>query len=338
MLQDREQHMNTLGNTWALVLAAGEGSRLRSLTTTDAGTSIPKQFCSLRGGPSLLHEALNRARALTSGASIHAVVAAQHQRWWSAQLDGLLPANIIVQPQNRGTANGILLPLLRLLDRDRGARIVLLPSDHNVRNEPLLGRFIQQALDQLQRHSEETLLLGIEPDAADSQLGYIVPGEADGPQRRRVRQFVEKPTMVQAHDLISQGALWNSFIIASTAHGLLSLFVRHWPDVVNAMHRAMQRDLQSPGAACALAELYDRLPTLDFSRDILTRQSSFLRVMPVPPCGWSDLGTPERVAHALHRASRQADEGLRSAAGYLSLAAQHERLRALPAEARVAAG
>jgi hypothetical protein len=42
--------MDAEGNTWAIVLAAGEGSRLRSLTTTALGVAIPKQFCSLKGG------------------------------------------------------------------------------------------------------------------------------------------------------------------------------------------------------------------------------------------------------------------------------------------------
>jgi len=52
------------GGTWAVVLAAGEGSRLRALTTTSSGIAVPKQFCSLRGGASLLEEALQRAAAV----------------------------------------------------------------------------------------------------------------------------------------------------------------------------------------------------------------------------------------------------------------------------------
>jgi len=48
-------------HTWALVLAAGDGSRLRSLTTDASGTAIPKQFCSLHGGNSLLLDTLRRA-------------------------------------------------------------------------------------------------------------------------------------------------------------------------------------------------------------------------------------------------------------------------------------
>lgn len=53
--------MRAIGNTWAIVLAAGDGHRLQCLTTTAAGVSVPKQFCSLQGGRSLLHCALQRA-------------------------------------------------------------------------------------------------------------------------------------------------------------------------------------------------------------------------------------------------------------------------------------
>jgi len=51
---------------WPLVLAAGKGNRLRSLTVTSSGLHVPKQFCSLQGGPSLLHEALCRAQSITA--------------------------------------------------------------------------------------------------------------------------------------------------------------------------------------------------------------------------------------------------------------------------------
>lgn len=46
--------MKAYGQTWAVVLAAGDGSRLARLTTDAAGNSVPKQFCSLDGRASLL--------------------------------------------------------------------------------------------------------------------------------------------------------------------------------------------------------------------------------------------------------------------------------------------
>jgi dTDP-glucose pyrophosphorylase len=42
--------MTNHNHTWALVLAAGEGSRLHTLTTTAEGAAIPKQFCSIAMG------------------------------------------------------------------------------------------------------------------------------------------------------------------------------------------------------------------------------------------------------------------------------------------------
>lgn len=74
------------GKVWSLILAAGEGSRLSSLTTTAAGLSVPKQFCSLRGGASLLEEALARGEAVTPRHHALAVVAESHRRWWEAPL------------------------------------------------------------------------------------------------------------------------------------------------------------------------------------------------------------------------------------------------------------
>jgi hypothetical protein len=50
-----------------------------------------------------------------------------------------------------------------------------------------------------------------------------------------------------------------------------------------------------------LEELYSRLPSLDFSRDILQGIESYLEVLSVPACGWSDLGTPRRIREVLHR-------------------------------------
>lgn len=102
---------------WAIVLAAGDGRRLQGLTT-QGGVAVPKQFCALEHGPSLLQEALDRAHSVVRRERICTVVASAHRRWWSGRLEGVPAANVVVQPRNRGTANGILLPLLTILERD----------------------------------------------------------------------------------------------------------------------------------------------------------------------------------------------------------------------------
>ena len=61
--------------TWAVVLAAGDGTRLAALTTDAAGISVPKQFCSLNGGNALIQETLQRARHVAAPERVCSIVA-----------------------------------------------------------------------------------------------------------------------------------------------------------------------------------------------------------------------------------------------------------------------
>ncbi len=311
-------------STWALILAAGEGTRLRKLTTLSCGMTIPKQFWSLRDGPSLLREALARSRAVAGARHTAAVVAEQHRRWWQAELKSLPAENVIVQPANRGTGVGILLPLLHIIDRAPNAHIVLLPSDHHVREEAVLACALRRAGEQLHWRLDKTLLLGIEPESADPELGYIVPCSGDDRRAREVLRFVEKPPVERARELIENGGLWNAFIVASTADALLALFRRRIPKIVNAMRAAVQEDLRTGSEGRATIDLYEQLPNIDFSREILTGQETHLRVFTVAPCGWSDLGTPERVAVALREFGQHESEPP-IPSGSLNLAARHHQ-------------
>jgi len=331
--------MGIAGNTWAIVLAGGNGTRLRSLTTDENGVSVPKQFCSLQGDRSLLHEALARARAVAAPERICVVVTEQHRRWWLPALAGMPRANIIVQPENRGTANGVLLPLLHLLHRDPYARIVLLPSDHHVDNEDILGASIQRGIWELSTGCEHVLLLGITPDDADPDLGYIVPGSARADGLSPVHGFVEKPDAGRARSLIKTGALWNAFIVVTHAFKLLELFAKKFPQTVANMKKAVAHDVQTPDKPDATEVLYHTLINVDFSRDLLVGEESALCVLPVERCGWSDLGTPQRLAKTLEGLPmlkrpapgypvRTSSDSAIPAAGFLNLGRQHALLAA----------
>jgi mannose-1-phosphate guanylyltransferase len=287
------------GHNWALVLAAGEGSRLQALTTTASGVVVPKQFCSLGNGSSLLHAALERARVVAPVERICAVVAKDHQRWWQA-LPCTIPArNIVVQPRNRGTANGILLPLLQILHRDPDASLLVLPSDHYVRDERVLALSLQQALAQTDRGAGRITLLGLTPESADPELGYIVPANNRSVDSCDVQAFVEKPSTAAARALIERGGLWNSFIFAVKGRTLLRAFEAQSPQIVRDMCGIVRESSVAMAPSQELEALYEQLPTIDFSRDIIERCASQLEVVQVPSCGWSDLGTPWRVAEAI---------------------------------------
>lgn len=316
---------------WALVLAGGDGSRLRALTTQPCGTPVPKQYCSLSGGRALLEDALARAHSQVAANRVCAIVAQQHHRWWSsfAALTSLPQSNLIVQPSNRGTAIGILYSLVHILSQDPEAQVLLLPSDHYVAQEAILQRSLAAARDHVARCPDRPVLLGLYPEEPDSELGYIIPAAADEFGGRTVAGFVEKPQLTLAAQIVRAGGLWNTFIIAASARALLNLFMPRFALTVMEMQVIVGSALQqrSAGGWPAIVDMYTRLPDLDFSRDLLEGRESALSVLPVPPCGWSDLGTPHRVGETLRKlpgapASR-AYAGASNDVDLINLAARH---------------
>jgi mannose-1-phosphate guanylyltransferase len=281
------------GNRWSIILAGGEGRRLRELTTTRAGIIVPKQFCSLAGGPTLLAETLARAEGLCARERILVAVSARHEGFWREELRRLPSENVIVQARARGTGPGLLLPLLSILERDLEADVVVLPSDHHVADELVLRRALVSALAAVRRDPRQIVLLGIAPDAPDTRYGWIVPKPKE-PAREAmgIELFVEKPCRETARRLQARGALWSSLLFASQGLGLFAAFSRAQPGLVRAF------------AGRPIEAVYQTLPSVDFSRDVLERVTDRLAVVRVPPCGWSDLGTPDRVAKVLGQRDR----------------------------------
>ena len=318
------------GNVWAVILAAGEGTRLRSLTTTAGGLTVPKQFCSLHGGASLLEEAMDRGESVVRPRRITTIVAAQHRSWWEVPLRALPRENIIVQPENKGTAVGLLLPLLHVLRRDPDAVVAVLPADHYVREEDVLAGSIRRALEYARADRRHVYLLGLEPERFDSELGYIVPDREVAPGAAAVRRFVEKPSLALSSELVGHGALWNAFILAASAGALLELYRHRQAGLAGSMAAAVDGDPLSPRVLSAVHHLYRTLPMLDFSKDVMEGQEDRLRVIRVPNCGWNDLGTPQRVAETLnsHRPCHR-PAGRRPQPPHLNLAEQHLRQHAV---------
>jgi mannose-1-phosphate guanylyltransferase len=288
-------------NIWAIVLAAGNGTRLSSISTDNHGAVVPKQYCSLRGGYSLLQVALDRARRVVPSARVCAVVARLHKLYWRSTLSALPARNVLIEPRNRGTAIGVLYGVLRVLERDPHAHIIFLPADHYVGNEKSLTDAIRTAVNRLPHARENLLMIGIKPDEVDSDLGYILPGDATDDGIYNVAQFVEKPSIKVARELLSRGALWNSFIFAAHAATLMDFFRARLNDIVDGMTLALARDRRHSQETPALEAFYERLPTVDFSRCVLEQAASSLRVLAAPACGWRDIGTPSRVASVLER-------------------------------------
>jgi len=283
-------------HTWVVVLAAGDGKRLAGLTTDHRGRHVPKQFCSIHGGPSLFGLALARARALVPQDRVCAVVAKAHEHWWQPMAQEMQAGNLIVQPRNRGTGNGVLLALMHILKRDPQARLIFLPADHHVLAEEKLIQAMLSAMADMPARSREIFLLGIEPDDADPELGYIIPQKAAKHDAQGVRHFIEKPSRAVAGKLIEEGGLWNSGVFAVSGDRLLELFQERYPANVLGIKSALEKMADPISPSWTLSFLYERIAEVDFSHQILQFHVGDLRVVPVQHSGWTDLGSSQRVS------------------------------------------
>jgi len=300
---------------WAIVLAAGEGKRLASLTRALYGWELPKQFAVLHGGRSLLQTTMDRVAPLVPPERTVVVVGLAQEGLARLQLAEYPGVEIVPQPRNLDTGPGILLPLTHVLARDPGASVVVLPSDHYVADSRPLLRAVRTAVESSRRVEDVLTLLGVVPDRADTEYGWIVPGprvdRGTDTRLRGVSRFVEKPPPREARELLRSGALWNTFISVSRASTYWNVAKKHLP-VQAALFEKYGLEIGRPGGKALLDTLYAAMEPANFSRAVLEHVEN-LAVLPVGGTGWSDWGNPERVLQSLKTSCAESGSAMQGA-------------------------
>lgn len=272
---------------WTVVLAAGAGRRLAEITG-----GVPKQYWRAEDGASLLRRTLDRFEPIAPSSRTVVVVDAAHRQYFTTGDAMAWASGFVRQPSDRGTATGVLLGLLPVLEHDPDAVVVLTPSDHGVLDE---RRFRQSVLDAASdvRARDSIVLFGVEPTAANSDYGWMTLGPAPAPGRPRpVIAFVEKPDRETAARLFAAGAVWNTMVTVARAGALRDLYADRLPELAGMFADALRQPRRERDAF--LVATYPQMAARDFSRDVLTDAPGlFASVWPVT-LGWSDLGTPDR--------------------------------------------
>ncbi len=286
---------------WGLILAGGDGLRLRALTRVIAGDERPKQFCSVLGPESLLGQTRRRAALAISPARTVVVLTQAHERYYAPLVTGVPPPCLIVQPENRGTAAAILYGALRIATIAPLGAVAVLPSDHYVSDDSVFMDHVAAAFAAVEARPDLVVLLGITPESAETEYGWIEPGEPiPGRGLLRVARFWEKPAPMLAQVLLDRGCLWNSFVLVARIPALHAMVRRALPEMDRAF-AAVQPVVGTAAEPSAVRALYRHLATLSFSDDVLARCPANLAVLPLEGVRWSDWGQPKRVMETLGR-------------------------------------
>jgi mannose-1-phosphate guanylyltransferase len=292
------------GSMWSIVLAGGEGMRLRRLVRRIHGEERPKQFAAVASGRSLLRETLERAALLTPCDRTVIVAKADHAHYLLEEREGGRMPHVLAQPADRGTAAGVLLPVHWVRARDPEAVVAVLPSDHLIVEKDQFMAHVAEVAAAVRANPDWVVLLGAQPDRAETEYGWIEPGRtlartSAGPISA-VSRFWEKPGPGQAEACLGRGCLWNTFVIVARAARLAELGQRYVPRL-SARIVPLDRFFGTEHEGWALRQAYALAPPRNFSRDVLEPGQGELMVSRMPALAWCDLGTPHRVFEAVRQ-------------------------------------
>ena len=200
--------MGSEGHSWIVILAAENGPGSAASTIA----------------------AISRACAMVPPERVCLVVVGGSQEEPPAVPGGVTFINIIVQPGDRGTANGMLLATLVVTERDPQARLLFMSSG---------------------------------------------------------RHF---PTLASVPD--------EPVVFAATGSQLYRAFRQRVPEVVSSMDAALFGRNSNRSGATALQALYENLPAMDFSNDVLPGREHVVRIVRGSACDWCR--TSAREFHFLH--------------------------------------
>lgn len=292
-------------NLWGIVLAGGEGERLKGFIRERLGSDAPKQFCTFLGHRTMVEATLKRA-SLTIPHENLVLVGTEHQRQHLFRsLGNETPGTILLQPRGCDTAPGILLPLLHILHRDPWATVVILPSDQFVRPGRKLMAAVSDAAAHLTHASSDSLvLLGAEATYPEPDYGWIQPGsEISATGSRKIHcidGFVEKPTEARADRLMRGGGLWNTMVMVARAASLWHLVLDFAPDLAARFSR-LESAIGTDREQDVMNRVYQTLPHANFSSMVLAHCPERLLVVPIRNVLWSDWGRGERILETLER-------------------------------------
>jgi mannose-1-phosphate guanylyltransferase / mannose-6-phosphate isomerase len=273
-----------------VVLSGGAGTRLWPLSRA----LYPKQFIQFPQiqSETFLAGALERL-APTQGFAAPVVVCNNDHRFLvkdEAERSGIRPRAIVLEPVARNTAPAVAVAALLAERDDAEAILVVMPSDHVIRDEQRFAAAVRRAGEIAA--AGKLVLFGITPDGPHTGYGYIRRGAPlagfDGAYA--VTEFTEKPDRETAAGYLAAGGYdWNSGIFVLGARAFLGELERFEPAILDAARRALDSAHNDLGFLRLDANAFASAPGISIDYAVMER-TSLAAVLPID-VGWSDVGS-----------------------------------------------
>lgn len=277
----------------ALIMAGGKGTRFWPLSTEEK----PKQFLRLVGEETMLQMSVKRLEKLIPMERIFIVTGKKYMQLVKLQLPNLPQENIILEPVGKNTAPCIALSAFHIDKIYKDATIVVLPSDHLIKDEDSFIEVLNSANEFVNENCNSIVTIGIKPDRAETGYGYInfsnINCKIRNCEIRTVNRFVEKPNAEKAKEYLKDGNyLWNSGMFIWTTSNILRLTSRHLENTFEVLSEiaASSEDNYEK----VLEEKYDNVDSISIDFGIMEKAEDIYVIQ--GDFGWDDVGSWEAVA------------------------------------------
>ncbi len=281
--------------TFAVIMAGGVGSRFwpRSRERN------PKQFLEILSAGTLLENTIQRIEPLVE--RINTFIVTNKVQYESVvKLVPFIPKeNILVEPFGRNTAPCIGLAASWIWRIDPHALMIVLPSDHLVRDMTEFARVMKTAL-RVAEEKEALVTIGITPSHPETGYGYIQVEDEEhdrNPYRtegvHHVKTFAEKPNLETAERFLQSGDfVWNSGMFVWKVSTILKEIEVHLPDLHEQL-QAVQQTIGTPAYKQTVEQAYGLTRNISIDYGVMEKAGNVYVVK--GDFGWSDVGSWDEV-------------------------------------------
>ena len=217
-----------------VILSGGSGTRLWPLSRE----SYPKQYISLNENSKYtqFQSTLNRINSLENKDD-PLIICNEEHRFIAAEqcrLINIKSKSIILEPVGKNTAPAITLAAIKASEKGNDPILLVLSSDHEIKDESKFLKAIQIGLDYANKNRLVTF--GVVPNNPETGFGYIKSKEPLNEKNiaSEIDSFIEKPNKEKAKELISDDRYtWNCGIFMFKASIILEQIKKYQPKLID---------------------------------------------------------------------------------------------------------
>ena len=273
-----------------VILAGGSGTRLWPLSRS----LYPKQFHTLGDSEyTLLQQSFLRAEQFTHSQPILLLAGEEHRFIVAEQVRQLRSEHehkIILEPVGRNTAAATLIAALEAANNNPESILLLCSADHHLPDSAAFKNAVLQAANVAEQYPQTLLSLGVQPDSASSDYGYIKKGEPLADQAYKIARFTEKPDSGRAQSFLDSGEyLWNAGIFVGKAKAFLRQAERYCAKLLQDCKQCHQNISASYDFARLPAEQFAEVEAIALDYALMEKSDDAIVVL--LDTVWSDLGS-----------------------------------------------